>query len=86
MPSHPREYETIVEQVLKTVSDGPWAITDLEEARKIIDDDWCATHAPDCRSGEISEWLDSLDEDQQEELLFRLGTELGQEQDRWALG
>ncbi len=51
-----------------------------------MDDDWCSSHAPDCESSEIVDWLDSLDEDQREELLFQVNTDWNADQDPWALG
>jgi hypothetical protein len=80
------EYEKVVVRALRSVSDGPWTAADLESLRAVMIDDWCSAHAPDCKSSDVLEWLESLDEDQREELLFRANTYWNADRDRWALG
>ena len=84
MPLH--GFEKIIEQALRSRSDGPWTADDLRRVGEIIDDHFCDRHQPDCKSSAVLEWLDSLDEIQQEELLFEVNTEWSASQDRWALG
>lgn len=79
------EYDKIVVRALRSVSSGPWTAGDLERVQRAMDDDWCSAHAPECTSSEILQWLDSLNEDQKEELLFRAGTDWSADQDHWAL-
>jgi len=86
MPSHQPDYGRIVERVLRSMSSGPWTASDLERVREVVDDDWCSSHAPNCESSQIVDWLDSLDEDQREDLLFALNSDRDAKQDRWALG
>ncbi len=86
IPRQQHEYERIVERALRSVSSGPWTAPDLERVREVMGDDWCTSHAPDCRSSDILDWLDSLGEDQREELLFMVNTDWSAGQDPWALG
>jgi hypothetical protein len=85
IPLHHHEYRKIVVRALRSMSSGPWTVGDLETVREAMDDDWCNAQARDCTSSEILEWLDSLDEDQKEELLFQADTDWNADQDRWAL-
>ena len=81
-----REYEKIVERALKSISSGPWTSDDLTRVLEVIDDDFCDRYAGDCKSSAVLEWLRSLDDSQQEELLFQANTDWGASQDPWALG
>jgi len=84
--SSEHEHEKVIVRALGSISGGPWTTADLETLRKAMIDDWCSTHAPDCKSSDVLEWLESLDEDQREELLFRANTHWNTDRDRWALG
>ena len=79
-------HEQIVERALRSMSTGPWTTADLDEVQKAMDDDWCNAHAPDCTSSDILRWLESLNEDQREELLFQMNTTWNAGKDPWALG
>jgi hypothetical protein len=85
IPREMHEYEKIVERGLQSISSGPWTTADLETVRQVMDEDWCEVHAPDCTSSDLLRWLDSLDEDQTEELLFHANTDWNAGQDPWAL-
>jgi hypothetical protein len=81
-----RPYEKIIERALRSISSGPWTATDLAKAREIMDDHFCGLYEPNCTSSAVMAWLDSLDADQQEELLFEANTDWSASQDPWALG
>ncbi|OFW57704.1 MAG: hypothetical protein A2133_08695 [Actinobacteria bacterium RBG_16_64_13] len=82
----PHQYEKVIEEALKYLPGGPWKDTDLVRVREVITDDMCGHYGPDCKSSEVLEWLDSLDADQREELLFEANADLSASQDPWALG
>jgi hypothetical protein len=79
-------YEKIAQEALKLVSGGPWTAGDLVRARDIIDSEFCQQHQSDCDGLAVIGWLDSLDDAQQEELLFEVNSDWSAGQDPWALG
>jgi hypothetical protein len=80
------QYEKIAEEALRSLSSGPWTVTDLVRVREVINDDLCGRYGPDCKSSAVLDWLDSLDASQQEEFLFQANADWSASQDPWALG
>jgi hypothetical protein len=78
-------YDKIIQQALVSVSSGPWAAEDLERAREVMDEDLCRLHGPDCTLSEVTGWLDSLTEEQREEVLFEVNANWSDGQEPWAL-
>ena len=63
------QYEQVVEKALESLSSGPWTATDLVRARESINDEFCSMYDAECRSSAVLDWLRSLDQREQEELL-----------------
>lgn len=83
MPLH---YEKIIEETLRSVSKGPWTDEDLTRAREAITDDICRIHGPECTGAAVTDWFDSLDDAQREDLLFRVNADWNEGLEPWALG
>ena len=66
------QYEQVVEKALESLSSGPWTVSDLERAQESITDEFCGVYGPECGSSAVLDWLRSLDQREQEELLFRI--------------
>jgi hypothetical protein len=66
------QYEQVVQEALRSASNGPWADLYLQAVPTIISDDFCRGYGPDCSSSVILDWLRSLDQREREELLVRL--------------
>ena len=75
------DYERIVEEALETLHDGPWTATDLGRAREIINDEFCGGYGPDCTSSAVVQWVSTLDQRTQDDLLFRLNAEWSEGQE-----
>ena len=74
------DYEQIVEEALETLSDGPWTVPDLGRARDVINDEFCGGYGPDCTSSVVMDWLDTLSQRQQSDLVFRLNADWSDKQ------
>jgi len=74
------DYEQLLQEALETLSDGPWTVTDLGRARSVINDEFCGGYGPDCTSSVVMEWLESLSQQQQADLIFRLNADWGEQQ------
>lgn len=79
-------YEKIIQQALTSVSGGPWTAEDLAKARDVMDEDLCRLHGPDCTLSEVTGWLDSLTDEQREDLLFAVNANWSDSREPWALG
>jgi hypothetical protein len=79
------QQKKIIEEALKFVSEGPYTAEDLVKARAVITDEFCARHGQ-CESPAVLDWLDSLDTDQLEDVLFEVNADWSAGQERWALG
>jgi hypothetical protein len=84
--SDTHEYEEVVVRALRSVAEGPWTAPDLQAVREAMAGDWCSSHAPECQSADVLMWLDSLSDDEKEELLFHANTFWNEARDPWALG
>ncbi|HLA81484.1 MAG TPA: hypothetical protein VJP78_07705 [Thermoleophilia bacterium] len=82
----PLRYEKIIEEALMSLSGGPWTAEDLTRAREVISDDLCARFRRDCTSTDVVEWIDSLDAEQLDDLLFQVNADWNAGRDPWALG
>jgi len=69
------QYEQVVKEALEILSRGPWSATDLVRVREIINDEMCGGYGPDCKSSAVIDWLRSLDQREESDLLFRLNAE-----------
>lgn len=74
------DYEQLMEEALETLSDGPWTVTDLGRARSVLNDEFCGGYGPDCTSSAVMDWLDSLSQQQQADLVFRLNADRNERQ------
>ncbi|MCL5735135.1 MAG: hypothetical protein M1274_06010 [Actinobacteria bacterium] len=69
------QYEQIVKEALEMMSNGPWNATHLMRVKDVINDEMCGGYGAECRSSEVIDWLNALDPQEQEDLLFRLNEE-----------
>ncbi len=69
------QYEMIVKEALEMISNGPWSATQLLRVPEVINDEMCGGYGPECKSSEVVDWLNALDQTEREDLLDRLNTE-----------
>jgi hypothetical protein len=78
-------YRKTIEEALKFVSAGPFSLDDLAKAREVMTDEFCQRQGR-CERTAVLGWLDSLDDDEREDLLFEVNADWSAGQDPWALG
>lgn len=69
------QYELIVKEALEMLSNGPWGGSHLMRVREVVNDEMCGGSGSECKSSEVIDWLNALDETEQEDLLVRLNAE-----------